>query len=215
MRVYHSYTHTRIKNTYTHQDRHTPLHAFTSIQSHLHHTHRQVISRRLPGAVAVGTHSPQGDGPYGSTDMLGNVWEYTSEYVDLHTRGVMLRGGSNYMAGINGTKGIHWYDSPQGVACTIHPSVLRAACVTQWPVHMHWLMVGGGNLGLWLWRQRCFKNMNAFVTGLGRYFPMVETVNQHNNYRLRGWPGVYASTTPLSLISTPYPFIPSISLLSP
>ena len=102
--------------------------------SHISTTHRQVISRRLPGAVAVGTHSPQGDGPYGSTDMLGNVWEYTSEYVDLHTRGVMLRGGSNYMAGINGTKGIHWYDSPQGVTCSMCDAVASA----------HALADGGG-----------------------------------------------------------------------
>ena len=68
-----------------------------------------MIAQRIPGAVAVGTYSPQGDSPFGVADMLGNVWEYTSEYQDAHTRGAQLRGGSNYQAGQEGKKGSHWY----------------------------------------------------------------------------------------------------------
>ena len=49
-----------------------------------------------PGPDAVGAHSPAGDSPFGVADMVGNVWQYTSEFRDAHTRSVLLRGGSNY-----------------------------------------------------------------------------------------------------------------------
>ena len=36
--------------------------------------------------------------------MVGNVWQYTDEFQDAHTRAVMLRGGSNYLP-----SGSKWY----------------------------------------------------------------------------------------------------------
>ena len=30
-------------------------------------------------------------------DMVGNVWQWTDEYVDEHTRAAVLRGGSHYL----------------------------------------------------------------------------------------------------------------------
>ena len=68
-----------------------------------------VTQNRLPGAPAVGSHSPQGDSRVGVADMTGNVWQYTSEVADIHSRGVLLRGGSNYRPGIDGVAGSHWY----------------------------------------------------------------------------------------------------------
>ncbi len=49
-----------------------------------------------PGPEVVGAHSPAGDSPFGVADCVGNVWQYTDEFRDEHTRAVVLRGGSNY-----------------------------------------------------------------------------------------------------------------------
>ena len=134
-----------------------------------------VIANNIPKPAVVGQHSPQGDSPFGVKDLLGTVWQYTSEVQwlffgaaqcagtlppsphihcgsalpdrtvrlishrpvhlligpgfpccfcslfgaaanpgglqvqDPHTRSNMLRGGSNYMAGIDGVVGSHWY----------------------------------------------------------------------------------------------------------
>jgi formylglycine-generating enzyme required for sulfatase activity len=42
---------------------------------------------------------PSGDNPLGIKDLVGNVWQWTNEYADEHTRGATLRGGSKYAAG--------------------------------------------------------------------------------------------------------------------
>ena len=60
--------------------------------------------KSAPGPDAVGKHSPQGDSPFGVADMVGNVWQYTDEFRDEHTRAVILRGGSNYRP-----TGSDWY----------------------------------------------------------------------------------------------------------
>ena len=39
---------------------------------------------------------PSGKSVFGVEDLVGNVWEYTSEFKDLHTRTVVLRGSSKY-----------------------------------------------------------------------------------------------------------------------
>ena len=55
-------------------------------------------------ARAVTAHAPAGDSPFGVSDLVGNVWQYTDEFQDDHTRGVLLRGGSNYRPSGSG-----WY----------------------------------------------------------------------------------------------------------
>ena len=41
--------------------------------------------------------------------MVGNVWQYTDEYADAHTRGAIVRGGSNYYPSVVPRGSVNWY----------------------------------------------------------------------------------------------------------
>jgi formylglycine-generating enzyme required for sulfatase activity len=60
-------------------------------------------SRTLRPPTDVGAF-PQGASPFGVMDLAGNVWQWTDEYVDEHTRAAILRGGSYYHP-----SGSKWY----------------------------------------------------------------------------------------------------------
>ncbi|HEY4276235.1 MAG TPA: SUMF1/EgtB/PvdO family nonheme iron enzyme [Rhizomicrobium sp.] len=59
--------------------------------------------RILTPPDAVDAH-PEGASPFGVMDMVGNVWQWTDEYRDDHTRAAILRGGSHYQPA-----GAIWY----------------------------------------------------------------------------------------------------------
>ena len=80
-------------------------------------------------ASNVDTH-PAGASPFGVMDMVGNVWQWTDEYVDEHTRAAILRGGSHYQP-----QGSRWY-FPQAYKLSQHgkyllmaPSIDRAGTI--------------------------------------------------------------------------------------
>jgi gamma-glutamyl hercynylcysteine S-oxide synthase len=77
-------------------------------------------ARTMRGADNVDAH-PAGASPYGVMDMVGNVWQWTDEYVDDHTRGGILRGGSYYQP-----QGSIWY-FPQAYRNDTHGKLLMMA----------------------------------------------------------------------------------------
>ena len=68
----------------------------------------------FPGPEPVAAHSPGGDSPFGVSDLIGNVWQYTDEFQDEHTRAVILRGSSNYRP-----NGSMWY-FPEALELNTH-----------------------------------------------------------------------------------------------
>ncbi len=63
----------------------------------------QDAGRTMPPPSDVQAH-PAGASPFGVMDMVGNVWQWTDEYTDEHTRAAIVRGGSHYRPG-----GTRWY----------------------------------------------------------------------------------------------------------
>ena len=54
---------------------------------------------KIPGAEQVGLRGAMCDSPFGVSDLVGNVWQYTDTFEDAHTRAAVLRGSSNYRPG--------------------------------------------------------------------------------------------------------------------
>jgi len=76
--------------------------------------------RTLPPPSDVDAH-PQGASPFGVMDMVGNVWQWTDEYVDEHTRAAIVRGGNHYQP-----QGSIWY-FPQAYKNDQHGKLLLMA----------------------------------------------------------------------------------------
>jgi iron(II)-dependent oxidoreductase len=77
-------------------------------------------SRTMRGPDPVDAH-PVGASPFGVMDMVGNVWQWTEEFQDEHTRGGILRGGSYYQP-----QGSIWY-FPQAYKLSEHGKLLMMA----------------------------------------------------------------------------------------
>ena len=76
--------------------------------------------RTMRGPDDVAAH-PEGASSFGVMDLVGNVWQWTDEYLDEHTRGGILRGGSYYQP-----QGSMWY-FPQAYRNDQHGKLLLMA----------------------------------------------------------------------------------------
>lgn len=76
--------------------------------------------RTMRGPDPVDAH-PQGASPYGVMDMVGNVWQWTDEFTDQHTRTAIVRGGEYYQP-----QGSIWY-FPQAYRNDEHSKLLLMA----------------------------------------------------------------------------------------
>ena len=76
--------------------------------------------REMRGPDDVTAH-PKGASPFGVMDTIGNVWQWTDEYADEHTRAAIVRGGSYYQP-----QGSRWY-FPQAHELTGHGKLLLMA----------------------------------------------------------------------------------------
>jgi gamma-glutamyl hercynylcysteine S-oxide synthase len=77
-------------------------------------------TRTMRGPDAVDAH-PQGKSPFGVMDLVGNVWQWTEEFTDEHTRAAILRGGEYYQP-----QGSIWY-FPQAYKLNEHGKLLLTA----------------------------------------------------------------------------------------
>jgi gamma-glutamyl hercynylcysteine S-oxide synthase len=77
-------------------------------------------SRTMRGPDPVDAH-PKGASPFGVMDLVGNVWQWTEEFTDEHTRAGILRGGSYYQP-----QGSIWY-FPQAYKLNEHGKLLMMA----------------------------------------------------------------------------------------
>ena len=75
-------------------------------------------SMRAPADVDA---HPAGASPFGVEDLVGNVWQWTDEFEDEHTRAAILRGGSSYQPQTS-----HWY-FPQAYRLDQHGKYLLMA----------------------------------------------------------------------------------------
>ena len=86
-------------------------------------------SRTMRGPDAGDAH-PKGASPFGVVDLVGNVWQWTEEFVDVHARSAILRGGSYYQP-----QGSIWYfpeayrNDQHGKLLLMAPSYDRSAGV--------------------------------------------------------------------------------------
>ncbi|MBZ5667190.1 MAG: formylglycine-generating enzyme family protein [Acidobacteriia bacterium] len=64
---------------------------------------------------------PKGASPFGVMDLVANVWQWTDEYTDDHTRAGVVRGGSHYQP-----QGSRWY-FPQAYKLSQHGKYLLMA----------------------------------------------------------------------------------------
>jgi formylglycine-generating enzyme required for sulfatase activity len=88
--------------------------------------------RQLP--ANNGAH-PKSASPFGVEDLVGDVWQWTDEFRDEHTRAAIVRGGSSYRPQSADDRGTNWYFPPtsrldqHGKYLLMAPSIDRSGMI--------------------------------------------------------------------------------------
>ena len=83
-----------------------------------------------PGPEPVGAH-PDGASVHGVEDLVRSVWQMTSIFEDIHTRSMILRGGSNYGPWRGGP--CRWIENDDGTPRNVAPACFANAEKTPVP----------------------------------------------------------------------------------
>ena len=101
----------------------------TGPENRLRPTPMPDTGRTMAPASDVMAH-PAGASPFGVMDLVGNVWQWTDETVDEHTRSALVRGGSHYSP-----QGARWYfpqayqNDQHGKYLLMAPSIDRSGAI--------------------------------------------------------------------------------------
>jgi iron(II)-dependent oxidoreductase len=117
---------------------------FTRVPTPCSRTECKDIDLFLP--TKIGAHSPAGDAQSGMRDAIGNVWQYTDQFIDPHTEHVMLKGGSSYdLQNIGRWSDMEdWKDQSPGLWYFSHTSwgdLSAPANIARIDAHNKWMMM--------------------------------------------------------------------------
>ena len=128
---------------------------------------------------------PAGASPFGVQDLIRSVWQYTSEFQDIHTRSVIVRGGSNYHP-YRGQE-CRWIENDDGTPRNFsppggpHSDHGTPACFNSSAANFYDFQKVNNNVP-GSFDPKTGKNLSHPMGGSHWYFPPAYALNSYNKY---------------------------------